>query len=197
MSIYWRAAAVPVAFVLLAGCGGRVISRTTVQGLMVDLPDGVFGRDDIRIESVSSLGGNHAIAEARIRTALKLERVQGNWVIREIRLGNRPWEKIDDFFHELEDRKVAETRRLLETVAAAVDKYRERHGRLPTFTDYVSLSDVLSPDFLNPLVREDAWKRPLAAFHPNADTVRLVSAGPDGKLGSPDDLVIVRKYTTP
>jgi len=194
MGICWRVASVSAAFVLLAGCGGRTISRTTVQGLMVNLPDGLFGRDDIRIESISSLGGNHAIAEARIRTALKLERVQGNWVIREVRLGNRPWEKIDDFFHEIEDRKTADTRRLLETVAEAVDKYRSRHGRLPPFTDYVSLSDALSPDFLNPLVREDAWRQPLAAFHSSDDTLRLVSAGPDGKLGSADDVELIRRY---
>lgn len=183
----------PIA-VVLGGCGGRTVGRATVQGLIVDLPDGVFGRDDISIDSISALGGNHAVAEARLRAALRLERVKGAWVIREVRLGKRPWEKIDDIVRALEAVKSSETRKLLEQVASALDKYRDRHGALPRFDDYVSLSDALAPEFLNPVVREDAWQHPLAAFRASADTIRLVSAGPDGKLGSGDDIEVVRTY---
>jgi hypothetical protein len=43
-------------------------------------------------------------------------------------------------------------------------------------------------------VREDAWGRPLAAVRADAETVRLISAGPDGQLGSADDLVVTRSF---
>jgi hypothetical protein len=196
MKLHWRARRLaPLLLVVLGlGCGARSLRRTTVQGMIVDLPEASFGKDDITIESVQSLGGRSAIAEARVRAALRLEKVGGSWVIREVRIGRRPWTRIDTLLETLERVKVDETRRTLEHVAEAVARYRAAKGALPEFRDYVSLSDALHPDFLNPLVREDAWQRPLAAFRSAPDTVRLVSAGPDGKLGTADDVEVVRRF---
>ena len=59
------------------------------------LPEGVFDKDDISIQSVSQTGASHAIAVAGVRVAFKLERIQGNWVIQEVRLGNGEWVKLD------------------------------------------------------------------------------------------------------
>ena len=63
-------------------------------------------------------------------------------------------------------------------------------GGLPEFSDYIGLSNLLNPDYLTPLIREDAWRRPLAAYRLGSNSVRLVSAGPDGKLGSSDDIEV-------
>ncbi|PYU87205.1 MAG: hypothetical protein DMG08_28510, partial [Acidobacteria bacterium] len=70
----------------------------------------------------------------------RFEKVNGKWVIREVRLGKRPWEKLDDILRALEQVKTEQTRKLLEQVAAAIEKYREANGALLDFKDYVSLS---------------------------------------------------------
>lgn len=162
--------------------------------MIVELPEGAFRKEDISIESVQSLGGNTAIAEARVRTALRLERVGGTWVVREVRIGRRPWERLDTLLAAVERAKGDETRKTLDRIADALARYRTQRGKIPDFNDYVALSDALHPDFLNPLVRDDAWQRPLAAYRTDADTVRIVSPGPDGKLGSSDDIELVRAY---
>ncbi len=80
---------------------------------------------------------------------------------------------------------------MLDRIADAVRKYREATGSMPSFKDYIALSDLLSPKYLTPLVRLDAWRRPLAAERMDANTIRLVSAGPDGKFGTEDDLRLI------
>jgi hypothetical protein len=188
--------ALPLAILLLfdVACGGRGVNRHTAQQLIRELPVGLAGKDDVQIESISEVGGRHAIVEARLRAAFKLEKVQGRWVAREVRIGEHPWEKIDALALALEASRVDETRRRLERVAAAIESFVRSNGALPDFASYTALSDLLHPSYLNPLVREDAWGRPLAAVRADAETVRLISAGPDGQLGSADDLVVTRSF---
>src|SRR5207247_583286 len=82
--------------------------------------------------------------------------------------------------------KTDETRKLLDQVATALEKYWQKNGALPEFKDFVSLSDLLSPSFMSSLIRVDSWHHPLAAFKNGANSVRLVSPGPDGQLGTGD-----------
>ncbi len=84
---------------------------------------------------------------------------------------------------------------MLDEVAAALERYRSKNGALPEFKDYVSLSDALFPDYMTPLIRLDAWRNPLAAYKTGANSVRLVSAGPDGKLGTADDIELTRTFS--
>src|SRR6266705_2293123 len=137
---------------------------------------------------VNQTGQRDAVAETTLHATFRFEKVDGKWVIREVRLGKRPWERLDDILRALEQVKTEQTRKLLEQVAAAIEKYREANGALPDFKDYVSLSDTLSPKYMNPLIREDAWHNPLAASRSAPGTVRLLSAGPDGRTGTPDDI---------
>ena len=139
-------------------------------------------------------GQRDAVAEATLQAAFRFEKVDGKWVIREVRLGKRPWERLDDIVRALEQVKTEQTRKLLERVAASLDKYREANGALPDFQDYVSLSDALSPKYMSPLIREDAWQNPLAAYRSAPATVRLLSAGSDGKIGTPDDIELVKTF---
>jgi hypothetical protein len=151
-------------------------------------------QQDVDIDSVNETGGS-AIAEARVRAAFKLEKVNETWIVREIRIGQRPWEKIDDILRALDQIKTEDTRKLLDQVMAAVEQYREKVGNLPNFTDYISLSDLLSPNFLNPLIREDSWQRPLAAYKSGPNGIRLVSPGADGLAGTADDIELTRTFT--
>jgi hypothetical protein len=178
----------------LIACGGRAINKNTARDVVADSQLGVFDKEDVYIESVSQTGQRDALVEARLRAAFRFEKVQGKWVIREVRLGNRPWEKLDDVLAALETVKTGETRKLLERVATAIEQYRKKKGSLPAFKDYISLSNQLNPEFLIPLIRLDAWQHPLAAYRIGSDTVRLQSAGADGTFGSEDDIILTRSF---
>jgi hypothetical protein len=158
------------------------------------LPQDLLDKEDVYIESVSQTGERNAAVEARLRTAFRFEKTGGKWMVKEVRVGHGQWENLEDFLRTLERMKTEETKGQLERVAAAIVKYREKNGRLPPFTDFVSLTDALSPDYLTPLVRLDAWRRPLAAVRLGPNAVRLISAGPDGKLGTPDDIELTRNF---
>ncbi len=179
---------------LLIGCGGRSLNKNAVRSLIANSPVANFDKEDVYVESVTQISPNEALVEASLKGAFRLEKVNGEWVIREVRLGDRPWEKLDDLLAALQTVKTAETRKMLERIAAAIEQYRLKNGALPTFKDYVTLSDRLNPDYLTPLIRLDAWRQPLAAYLVGTNTIRLVSAGPDGKFGTPDDIELTRTF---
>ena len=175
-------------------CGGRAVNRSSAQKLLVSLPAGILEKEDVEILSVSQTGGRDAIIETSVRTAFKIEKVKGEWVVREVRVGNSQWERIEDFEAALDRSKAERTRIALGEVAAALDRYREKNGRLPDFSDYVSLSDQLHPGYQESAIRLDAWRRPLGAFRQDERTIRLISAGADARFDTPDDIVVIRAY---
>ena len=175
-------------------CGGRAVNRSSAQKLLVSLPAGILEKEDVEILSVSQTGGRDAIIETSVRTAFKIEKVKGEWVVREIRVGNSQWERLEDLEAALDRVKAERTRRTLDEIAAALDRYREKNGHLPEFRDYVSLSDQLHPGYLGSAVRLDAWLRPLGASRQDDRTVRLISAGADARFDTPDDIVVTRTY---
>ncbi|NWG13086.1 MAG: hypothetical protein HXY20_06075 [Acidobacteria bacterium] len=180
---------------LAGGCGGRTVTKGAAQKLLVSFPSGILDKESVKILSVSQISARDAIVETDVRAAFKLERVRGEWVVSEVRIGNEEWAKIDDLAEALTRVRVEQTRRLLHEIADSLGRYRELHGQLPVFHDYTGLSDTLSPRFQSPAVRLDAWRRPFAASRLDETTVRLISGGPDRKMGSADDIVLVRDYS--
>jgi hypothetical protein len=177
---------------LLTACSARTLNKKAARDIIFALDTGTLEKEGIYIESVSQTGQRDAVAEATLRAAFRFEKVKDKWVIREVRLGKGEWQKLDHILRALEQVKTNETRNLLDQVAAAIEKYWEKTGALPEFKDFVSLSDVLSPNFMSSLIREDSWHHPLAAYKSGANTVRLVSPGPDGQLGTGDDIELVK-----
>lgn len=177
----------------LTACGGRNISDGAVRNLIANLPDGAINKDEVSIESVRQ-NGNNAIVQANVRTAFRLEKVKNDWIIREIRLGDDQWQSIDELREALNRLKIEGTRRLLDEVVAALDKFVAKNGALPQFRDFVSLTDALTPEHLTPLIRLDAWRHSFVAEMIGPDTIRLTSAGPDGKSGSGDDLQTTKRF---
>lgn len=176
------------------GCGGRAINKKSARDVIAGSPAAVLAKNDIDVVSVTQAGSREAVAETYLHTAFRLEKVGNDWVIREIKVGQGQWEKLDDLVRTLQQVKIDETRRLLEKIVNAIEAYEQKNGRLPEFQNYVELSDTLYPAYLSPLAREDAWKRPLRAERTSSNTIRLTSAGPDGKIGTPDDIELARTF---
>ncbi len=158
------------------------------EDLIVHLPREVLQKEDVEVVGIRQVGGTEAIVETRLKTAFRFEKVEGQWVIREVRLGHGQWEQVGKLSRTLEAIRTEETQQMLDRVADAIRKYKESNGSLPSFKDYVSLSDLLSPKFLTPLIRLDAWRQPLGAQLQNPDSILLWSAGPDGKDFTGDDI---------
>ncbi len=172
---------------LLTGCGGRNLSSGNARDLIIGIPQESLEKEDIDVGNVTQISGSEAIVETRLKTAFRLEKVRGKWEIREVRLGHGQWEKIDNLERTLETVRIEETRDMLDRIAQAIEAYKKAKGIFPEFKDYISLSDVLSPAFITPLIRLDAWRRPLGAAS-TGNSIVLWSCGPDGIPGSSDDI---------
>lgn len=189
-----RKAYLLISILFLTSCGGPTLNAKLARNLIVDMPQEVFAKEDVEVVNVRQVTRTEAIAETRLKTAIRYEKVGDEWAIREVRLGHGQWEKVGNLLQALETVKVEETRKILGRIAEAVLKYQETNDSLPVFDDYIALSDLLSPKYLTPLIRLDAWRRPLGAEASAANTIRLWSAGPDGKDGTDDD---IRKTISP
>lgn len=174
--------------VLSLACGGRAINKSAAHRAILETSGGELRPGDVDVLSAVQTGPGQAVAETDVRVAFALEKTGGEWRVREVRVGGGPWHRLADVMQAVDQVKAAETRKSLLAVAAAIEKYRAERHSLPDFEDFVSLADRLSPDYLMPLIRLDAWLRPLFAFRTAPGVVRLVSAGPDGKLGTQDDI---------
>jgi hypothetical protein len=189
MNALARRAAILLLFPLfLTACGGRSINKKTAQKII----SSQTLLKSVDVESVIQATSGQAIVQTRVPAAFRLEKVRGEWAIREVKIGNNPWERLERILAVLHRLNGEETQKMLEQVASALDKYCRKNGRLPDFSDYVSLSDALNPEYLSPLIRLDSWEQPLVAVRISSSQVQLISAGPDGKVGTPDDISLAR-----
>lgn len=177
---------------LLNGCGGRSINKKLARDVIVGSHSNTVTEHDLQVLSVTQLGSSEAIVETELHTSFHLQKVGGQWIVREARVGQGPWQKMDDIMRTLEQAKIDETRQLFERIAAAIAAYRQKNGHLPQFTDYLGLSDAIFPLYLSPVVRLDPWNHPFTATWLDSHTILLVSAGPDAKLGTEDDIRLSR-----
>jgi hypothetical protein len=82
----------------------------------------------------------------------------------------------------------------MQKLAEAVAKFSAANGSLPNARDIVSLTDILNPRYMKELVREDGWGKPILYEVTGPSAFRLVSDGPDGRPGTPDDIVITAQF---
>jgi hypothetical protein len=185
---FMRLQYVLISLLFVTACGGRSMNKHLARDLIMEVPKETFDKKDIEVLKIIQVGGSEAIAETSLKTAFRLEKDHGVWVVREVRLGHGQWEKVENFFRSLQEVKSAETGETLDRIAAAIRKYQKENGSLPVFQDYIGLSDLLSPRYLTPLIRLDAWQRPFAAERTGSNTIIIRSAGSDGKFGTSDDI---------
>src|SRR5207248_1279381 len=84
----------------------------------------------------------------------------------------------------------------MQKLVAAVEKFRMVNGSLPEARDIVGLTDILIPRYMSELVREDGWGKPLLYEATGPTAFRLTSDGPDGRRGTPDDIVVTAQPPT-
>lgn len=179
--------------ILLTGCASRKISVNSARDAIVALPQGILEKDDVDIVHVTQTSNAFAVVETRVKTAFRMQKVDETWEIRDIRIGNGQWEKVEDLEAALTQVKTKQTRLLLDQVAASVREYRGDTGKMPEFEDYVGLSDVLAPKYMTPLIRLDSWRNPLRAKAVNTDSILVTSAGPDLRYDTDDDISLTIK----
>jgi hypothetical protein len=177
-----------ICVLFFTGCAARTINHNLARDIIVDIPQGALEKEDVDVIKLSGIGGSEAIAETLLKTAFRLEKVKGQWVVREIKLGHGQWEKIGNLTEAIERVKIEETKILVDRIVEAIQKFRESTGSLPAFKDHVALLDQLSPKYVTPLIRLDSWRQPLDATHSDANTIQVCSAGPDGKFRTTDDI---------
>jgi hypothetical protein len=185
-----------VILLLLPACGGRKMNDTLARGLIVGMNGGAMRESDVDIVKVHQISGSEAIAETRARVAFRFKNDDNAWRVREMRIGHGQWESVENIERALNQVKTEETKELLARIAGAIQKYSEANQRFPAFKDFVDLSDQLSPGFMTPLVRLDAWQKPFEASMPGSEgsesgyNILIRSAGPDGIMGNRDDIEI-------
>jgi hypothetical protein len=177
-----------ISLLLLTACGGRSMNKHLARDLIMAIPQEALEKKDIEVLSLLQPSRSEAVAETTLKASFRLEKVHGDWVVREVQLGHGQWEKVGNLIQALEKLKHEETQDMECKIANAIVRYREATGALPIFRNYIELSDALSPHFLTPLIRLDAWRRPFQA-ECIGQVITIRSFGPDGRSQTTDDIV--------
>jgi hypothetical protein len=182
----------------LCACTGARLSHDEARKKIADIGRSNLIPDAIEIRRIVSQSDTQAIAEATITLAFQFKRdsPDAEWRIEAVRLGDREWISLDELLAGINEGRRRATTAAMQKLADAVEKYRASTGSLPKAGDIVGLTDILHPQYINELVREDGWGKPIVYELVGSVGFRLVSDGPDGVLGTADDIVITSAPAT-
>ncbi len=173
-------------FLLLASCGRSIEKQARDQVRKLSNAD--LEKKQVSVFNVSQMGDT-ATAEIDIHTAVKMSKEDGKWLIKEIRLGSEKWEDVHRIVGAIEQIRAEDTMADMKTIRDAVEAYSKEKGPLELEINFVTLIDLLAPEYLPNPIREDAWDNPFTLLV-TKEGFQIRSAGPDGKSGSRDDLVL-------
>ena len=173
----------------LLACG-KSLEKQIVDGLS-NLDQARFGKGQIQVEKVRRTG-NHAVAEVTLKTAVKLIRKERAWVIEEIRLGDRRWEKVETILAALDEERSLRTRSDLQLIDSAIGSYQRERGKLPPAESFRELIEYLTPEYIQPTTELDGWFNPYVFRTLSSRDYDLRSAGPDGIAQTSDDVKLER-----
>jgi hypothetical protein len=174
----------------LCSCTSARLSHDEARKAIAEIGRSKLVPDAIEVRRIVSQSENEAIAEATITLAFQFKRDNPSspWRIEAVRLGDRDWISLDELLKAISDGRRRTTSEAMQNLATAVEKYRAAKGALPNASDIVALTDILHPNYMSQLVREDGWGNPLV-YEVTGAKFRLVSYGPDGRQGTSDDIV--------
>ncbi len=182
---------------VLSACTSARLSHDEARKKIAEIGRSNLVPDAIEIRRIVSQTDTQAIAEATITLAFQFKRDNPNaeWRIQAVRLGDRDWISLDELLAGINEGRRRTTTDAMQRVVEAVEKYRSTNGSLPNVRDIVGLADILHPRYMNDLVREDGWGKPIIYEVTGPSTFRLISQGPDGLPGTRDDIVVTSGST--
>lgn len=182
------AAIVPlITGVVGVGSAGK-ISVGQVKDLLRHLGGANFESEQVQIRRISSGLAGDVVVEAQIETAWRLVNEKNQWRIAEVRLGDRHWESLELVEEAVRREKIRRTLVILREMSGALDDYHRDQSAFVTTNRIGELLDAISPRYLSTPYRIDLWGNQLD-YRGSSDRYQLRSAGPDGRFGSPDDLL--------
>lgn len=174
---------------LLMANAAESLSVRQARELLQRLGGGNLSKDQVQIRKIESGVSGNAIIEAQIETAFRVKKEKDGWRIAEVRLGDRQWESFELIEEALKREKARRTTALLKQLTDGLDAYQRERGQYVKSDQIAELLDYLSPRYLSAPPRFDLWGKEFD-YRGSASAYRLVSAGPDGKTGTKDDLVV-------
>jgi hypothetical protein len=176
----------------LYGCAGARLSHDEARKKIAEVGRSGVVPAAIEIRRVIAQSDTEVIAEATITLAFQFKRANpsAEWRIEAVRLGDRDWISLDELLAGINEGRRKATTNAMQKLADALEKFRTATGSLPNARDIVSLTDILHPRYMNELVREDGWGKPILYEVTGTSTVRFTSEGPDGRPGTADDIVV-------
>ena len=177
--------------ILLASCTADRLSHDEARKKVSEIGRSTLVPNAIEIRRVTLQSDTQAVAEANVTLAFQFKRDNpaAEWKIEAVRLGDRDWVSLTEFLAAVDEGRRRTTQQSLQKLAAGITSYRASHGSLPTASNIVELTDVLHPLYTNELIRTDGWDAPIEYEITAPSTFRLISPGPDGRRGTPDDVV--------
>lgn len=150
---------------------------------------GIGEADRIHVKSIRQTGKSEAIVDATFDGSFHLSADKsGNWVVTEVRTGDRAWESIELIRTAVRKEKILRTTADMRAIAAALEAFHREHGSYVLATTGRDLMDKLAPKYIDRLVRLDAWSHEFE-YDGGPSGYRLASSGPDGKPDTADDIV--------
>ena len=165
------------------------LSVKQARELLQHLGGANLGKDQVQIKKIESGFGGNVVVEAQIETSFRVKKEKSGWQIAEVRLGDRQWESFELVEEAIKREKARRTTALLQKLAEGLTAYQKDHGQFAETDEISQLLDFLSPRYLSTAPRFDLWGKEFE-YRGTASNYRLYSAGPDGKRGTKDDLIV-------
>jgi Type II secretion system (T2SS), protein G len=176
----------------LPACTSARLSNDEARKKIAAIGQSTLVPDAVEIRRIVSQTDTSAIAESTVTLAFQFKRASANaeWHIEAVRLGDRDWISLDELIAAINEGRRRTTMQSMQKLAEGIEKYRSANGTLPAAREIVTLTDTLYPGYMNTLIREDGWGNPIIYETSGNSGFRLISRGADGRLGTPDDVVI-------
>ncbi len=186
----WKLIILSAALFVSYGCAARgKLSEGEARELIARAPGLSLKEDQIKVTQIVQPTSDHAVVEATISTGFKYQRVDGKWVLKEVRVGLNRWEDVGLVIEAINREKSDRARKMLELIAKGVERYRNDFSSYPQ-GDFEGLIDLISPRYLPKVIRLDPWSNPFV-YQYSGSGYRLISVGADGTAGTQDDIVLV------
>lgn len=179
---------------LVRNGGATALTVKRSRCLVAELLGVTLPSDDVRIKDMSVLNlpfgsESSALITALVQIELRMTRGDRGWRVSEFKSGTREWTTIETLTSALNETKRVAATQDLTTVANALIDFRRERGVFVVSDKESVLIDHLNPRYLTRVIRVDPWHRPYQ-YEGTQERFSLRSLGPDGKSGTPDDIVV-------